>query len=150
MRRTGEKLIVRELRPEPLHMTEWQPILDKKVFGKTFRRDAKAVENALGSLSQDSLATLAEELETKNETTLPVTGLSDGEIAVKLTKEVVKIDSVPRVEHVREYTPNVIEPSFGIGRILYSLLEQVYWHRPDDVARGVSESTTLTFEKLPC
>jgi glycyl-tRNA synthetase (class II) len=23
------------------------------------------------------------------------------------------------VENVREYTPNVIEPSFGIGRIVY-------------------------------
>lgn len=33
--------------------------------------------------------------------------------------------------------PNVIEPSFGIGRILYSLLEHSYWAREDDVNRGV-------------
>lgn len=38
---------------------------------------------------------------------------------------------------VREYTPNVIEPSFGIGRILYSLLEHVYWTREDDENRNV-------------
>lgn len=38
---------------------------------------------------------------------------------------------------VREYTPNVIEPSFGIGRILYSLLEHSYWAREEDVNRGV-------------
>jgi glycyl-tRNA synthetase len=39
---------------------------------------------------------------------------------------------------VREFTPNVIEPSFGIGRILYSLLEHVFWSREQDVERGVS------------
>ena len=38
---------------------------------------------------------------------------------------------------VREYTPNVIEPSFGIGRIFYSLIEHIYWSRPGDEARGV-------------
>lgn len=38
---------------------------------------------------------------------------------------------------VYEYTPNVIEPSFGIGRILYALIEHNYWARPDDKDRGV-------------
>lgn len=38
---------------------------------------------------------------------------------------------------MREYTPNVIEPSFGIGRILYSLIEHIYWTRPDSASRGV-------------
>jgi hypothetical protein len=32
----------------------------------------------------------------------------------------------------------VIEPSFGIGRILYVLLEHSYWARKEDVDRGVS------------
>ena len=30
---------------------------------------------------------------------------------------------------VREFTPNVIEPSFGLGRILYTLLEHSFWIR---------------------
>jgi glycyl-tRNA synthetase len=38
---------------------------------------------------------------------------------------------------VIEYTPNVIEPSFGIGRILYSLLEHVWWVREGDESRNV-------------
>ncbi len=45
---------------------------------------------------------------------------------------------------MREYTPNVIEPSFGIGRILYSLLEHSYWAREQDIARGVSRPTGVT------
>jgi hypothetical protein len=38
---------------------------------------------------------------------------------------------------VREYTPNVIEPSFGLGRIMYSLLEHVWWFREGDEQRSV-------------
>ncbi|KAJ7860702.1 anticodon-binding protein [Mycena olivaceomarginata] len=37
--------------------------------------------------------------------------------------------------NVREFTPNVIEPSFGIGRILYCLLEHSFWSREQDVER---------------
>lgn len=50
---------------------------------------------------------------------------------------------IPRVlaeeadDPVREFVPNVIEPSFGLGRILYSLLEHSYWAREQDKARGV-------------
>ena len=43
---------------------------------------------------------------------------------------------------VREFVPNVIEPSFGIGRILYVLLEHSYWARKEDVDRGVSRLRT--------
>lgn len=35
------------------------------------------------------------------------------------------------------YTPNVIEPSFGIGRVLYCLLEQNFWAREGDEQRVV-------------
>lgn len=36
-----------------------------------------------------------------------------------------------------EYTPSVIEPSFGIGRILYALLEHSYYVREGDDQRAV-------------
>lgn len=38
---------------------------------------------------------------------------------------------------VREYIPSVIEPSFGIGRIIYQLLEHSFYVREGDEARGV-------------
>ena len=56
---------------------------------------------------------------------------------VELDGDLIKIDKVKRTEHVREFVPNVIEPSFGIGRILYSIFEHQFWCRPDDADRGV-------------
>jgi len=55
----------------------------------------------------------------------------------EVTSDLVKIKPITVTEHVREFTPNVIEPSFGIGRILYSLLEHSYWAREQDKARVV-------------
>lgn len=54
---------------------------------------------------------------------------------------------ITHVQIVREFTPNVIEPSFGIGRILYSLLEHSYWRREQDLARGVSPSVLVVTSK---
>jgi glycyl-tRNA synthetase len=39
---------------------------------------------------------------------------------------------------VKEFVPNVIEPAFGIGRIMYSLLEHCFWTREgEDECRRV-------------
>ena len=44
---------------------------------------------------------------------------------------------------VREVEPHVIEPSFGIGRIMYSVLEHNFKGREGDEQRNVC--TTLKF-----
>lgn len=54
------------------------------------------------------------------------------------------------LQAVRDFTPNVIEPSFGIGRILYSLLEHSYWAREQDAARGVSSRCDLPCRYSSC
>ena len=45
--------------------------------------------------------------------------------------------------HGRNYTPAVIEPSFGIGRILYCLFEHSYYTREGDERRAVFRFTPL-------
>jgi glycyl-tRNA synthetase len=133
--KTGTALYVREMRAEPLKFEEYQVELDKKKFGPRFMKDAKTVEQAIEALSQDMREKMSIDLEEKGKMTVEVPGVGDGK--VELGQDMVKMEKKTRVEHVREYTPNVIEPSFGIGRILYSLMEHVYWSRPDDEARGV-------------
>ncbi|CAJ0628625.1 2223_t:CDS:2 [Entrophospora sp. SA101] len=65
-----------------------------------------------------------------------VTVGTDGD-TYEITSDLVTISRQTISEHVREYTPNVIEPSFGIGRILYSLIEHVFWTREGDEQRSV-------------
>ena len=49
-----------------------------------------------------------------------------------LTPEMVAFEMVERKVTGRSYIPGVIEPSFGIGRILYALLEHAYTTRDTD------------------
>ncbi|KAH3155727.1 hypothetical protein KXV34_008406 [Aspergillus fumigatus] len=133
--KTGAPLVVREPRAEPLKIEEWQVDLDKKKFGPRFKKDGKAVAAAVEALSQELREKLAIDLEKNGKIEVDVEGVGSGK--VELDQDIVKIEKRTRVENVREYTPNVIEPSFGIGRILYSMIEHVYWAREEDEARGV-------------
>ncbi|KAF2654266.1 glycyl-tRNA synthetase-like protein [Lophiostoma macrostomum CBS 122681] len=135
MKKTGAPLMVREPRKEPLKIEEWQVDIDKKKFGPKFKKDGKTVEAAIESLTQDLREKLSLDLEKEGKIVVDVPSVGSGKVEVP--KELIAIEKRTRVENVREYTPNVIEPSFGIGRLVYALCEHSYWARAEDEARGV-------------
>lgn len=138
-KKTGAPLVVRERLDEPKVIEEWQVDIQKKKFGPLFKKDAKTVETALEATSQERREKLAKELTETGKIVLDVEGIAGGKATID--KDSVAIEFRKRVENTREYTPNVIEPSFGIGRILYSLIEHNFWTRGSDggdEARGVS------------
>ncbi|KAI5960417.1 GRS1 [Candida pseudojiufengensis] len=132
--RTGEKLVVRQPLPEPKVVEEFEIEIAKKKFGPRFRKDAGTVEKWLNSRTQCELEDFAKELKDNGKIVVKIDGI-DGEI--ELDSDLIKIEKIKRTEHIREYIPNVIEPSFGIGRILYSIFEHQFWARGDDADRGV-------------
>lgn len=133
-KKTKQKMVVRQKLDEPIEVTRWEIDLTKKLFGPKFRKDAPKVEGHLLNLSQDELATKGEELKNTGKIVFKVDGV-EGE--VEMDDKFVTIEQRTRTEHVREYVPNVIEPSFGIGRIIYSVFEHCFWSRPEDTARAV-------------
>ncbi|KAK3686316.1 Glycine--tRNA ligase 1, mitochondrial [Vermiconidia calcicola] len=135
MKATGVPLQVREPLKEPRRVEEWTAQLDKKKSGPKFKKDAGKVQAALDGLSQDVREKLSVSLRDEGKVSVDVAGVEGGK--VELEKELVSFQRESRTETMREYIPNVIEPSFGIGRILYSLMEHVYWTREDDIARSV-------------
>ena len=138
MKATGVPLQVREPLKEPYRVEEWQAQLDKKKSGPRFKKDAGKVQAALDKLSQDMREKLSISMKEDGKVDVDVPEMEGGK--VELDKELVNFEKESRMETMREYIPNVIEPSFGIGRILYILMEHVYWTREDDVARSVSLS----------
>jgi glycyl-tRNA synthetase len=137
-KKTGAPLVVREQRETPLVIEEWQIDIERKKFGPQFKKDAKTVEAALLATPQEQREKLAKELSDNGSITLEVAGVGDGK--VQISKDSIAIEFRKRVENTREFVPNVIEPSFGIGRILYSLMEHSFWTRGTeggDEARGV-------------
>lgn len=138
--RTKEKLVVRETLDEPIVVEAFEVDFDKKKFGPKFRKDAPKIETFLTTRNQCELEDLAKELSENGKILVSVDGI---EGKIEIDGSLVTIEKKTRKEHIREYTPNVIEPSFGIGRILYCVLEHSFWSRPEDSARGV-----LSFKPL--
>ncbi|KAJ3064911.1 Glycine--tRNA ligase 1, mitochondrial [Podochytrium sp. JEL0797] len=148
---TKEKLVVRESLAEPIVREVTVLEIKKAVFGPAFKGNAKFVMGYLAGLevSRDSEGVVAWDVEKLKaldaklkegggKTTVVGT---DGKEYVLTDKMVEVVDKVEKI-HVREYVPNVIEPSFGLGRILYSLLEHAWYIRQgDDEARNVLSFT---------
>ncbi|TGJ80021.1 hypothetical protein E0Z10_g8749 [Xylaria hypoxylon] len=137
-KKTGASLIVRERLSEPIKVTEWEVDIDRKTFGPYFKKNGRAIEAALIATTQSQREELSKALGTNGSLIIEVPGVDDGKVSVP--NELIKIEQRTRTENVREFVPNVIEPSFGIGRILYALMEHSYWTRASeggDEARGV-------------
>ena len=49
---------------------------------------------------------------------------------VSIKKNMISISKEKKKEHQRVFIPSVIEPSFGIGRIIYCLFEHSFYTRP--------------------
>ncbi|KAI0087188.1 glycyl-tRNA synthetase [Irpex rosettiformis] len=131
-KKTGTPLIVRQQLAQPKVFEKEVVTYNKKNFGKTFGRDGNALQEIINNLDEPTLLKIKGELAQGSAT---ITSLDGREF--KLTPDHLSIDRKTIKESVREYTPNVIEPSFGLGRIMYCLLEHSFWSREQDVERGV-------------
>ncbi|MCX9084451.1 MAG: glycine--tRNA ligase [Candidatus Methanoperedens sp.] len=87
---------------------------DMGVLGPKFKGKAGKIANALKALSSDQLSGEVIQL------------TIDGE-QIEINKDCVKFETVTEEIHGENIIPHVIEPSFGIDRITYSLLEHSYF-----------------------
>lgn len=58
-----------------------------------------------------------------------------GDKEVKLDSKFVKFEWYDRIQHEEKYTPSVIEPSYGLGRIMYCIFEHCFAMREEDQQR---------------
>lgn len=137
-KKTGEKLVARERYDPPREVEKTEVNLNKKNLGITFKKDAKKIEAYLSSLEEPMLENLAACMSLNEHVLLEVEGET-----FKLTNEILSLEKKKVLAHVQEYIPNVIEPSFGIGRILYSLLEHSYYQRQDSTGSSVDSDRSV-------
>ncbi|KAI1318403.1 hypothetical protein F5Y16DRAFT_392008 [Xylariaceae sp. FL0255] len=131
---SGVPLKAKTQHQEPVEITEWVMKRHGKEYSRHFRKDHGIVTKALVKLNQGRLEKLAKELKENGKIVVDVPGLKR---PAEMTTEHVAIDLETRLEHHRTHFPHVIEPSFGIGRILYCVLENVFWYRKGDKDRCV-------------
>ncbi|EJW04825.1 glycine-tRNA ligase [Edhazardia aedis USNM 41457] len=132
-------LMAKKKLDEPIDTICWTFYPDKKVLGKILRTNLPKFLEVLEKYSQEDIEKLI--LDQKlcdlnltheiTEKTLEIDiPYNNGKVKVELRKEKKKT-------YTQEIFPNVIEPSFGIGRILYACLEHSFWTRKDDDQRNI-------------
>ncbi len=104
---------------EPVEMEVKKVVVKPEVLGPKFKKDAGKVMEALENMDADGL-------EGKESITVNI----EGE-AFEVDKECFDIVTVREKTSGKRYVPHVIEPSYGIDRIFYTVLEHAY-HEEED------------------
>lgn len=133
---TKQRLVAERKLPAPKTIQVTELEMDKGLIGKTLRKDSKECVDKLSKLSINEVKQLHEFID--NGKPDPTTGLTLCKIGNKefsINKEMIPLKSYSKTIHVEEIVPNVIEPSFGIGRIIYTLLEHTFKIREKDEQR---------------
>ncbi|NWG08757.1 MAG: glycine--tRNA ligase [Nitrososphaerales archaeon] len=105
---------------EPIRIKRLKMNIDVKKIGAAFPEKASNIMERLKEMSPEDVKKSLDE---------------QGEVLVeglKLPKEFVGFDEVEEEVKVRRFVPHVVEPSFGIERLVYATLEHAYWKKEED------------------
>ncbi len=105
---------------------------NKKVLGKALKKNSKPFFDHLEAMTDDDKYALKERIEATEGETVPFD--LNGEV-VEIEKEHINITENTKMVMEEKFTPNVIEPSFGIGRLIYCIFEHCFNAREADEKR---------------
>merc|ERR1712113_286261 len=110
-------------------------ITDPKLMGKTFKKDQRHIKEEFENLADDVEKAMALEnaLESNGEAELKIECLGK---TFTLTRPMISIKKQTKMVHEIKYVPNVIEPSFGIGRIMNAAFQHNFSVRKGNDIEG--------------
>lgn len=138
-KKTKTELVAARLLPEPRQVKFVKVLPNKKEIGKFFKGDSKPINDVIDEMTEEDKHKVMLEFEQTGEATLT---LATGK-QVKLNKEYIAFELGEKTQFEEKYTPSVIEPSFGIGRIVYCIFEHCFKIRAHEASR-----TYFTFPPL--
>ncbi|MCE2055391.1 hypothetical protein HAX54_042510 [Datura stramonium] len=136
-------LVAQEKFSEPREVEKLVITPIKKELGLAFKGNQKMVTEALEAMEEKVAMGMKADLESKGEVEFHVCTLGKN---VTIKKNMVSISKERKKEHQRVFTPSVIEPSFGIGRIIYCLYEHSFYTRPSKA--GDEQLNVFSFPPL--
>lgn len=129
---SGVELVASRPLKEPIIKKMIRFTVNKSVIFKTMtdKAKAKALVEKLDKITEEEKEKYMVEFETNKKIEVEVNGEK-----IVLEGEMIKIERYEQKIIEEKYTPNVIEPSFGIGRITYCVMEHCFGVREEDQKR---------------
>ncbi|KAK8791157.1 hypothetical protein WA158_005788 [Blastocystis sp. Blastoise] len=121
----------------PISVEVFVPNFNNKVLGMNFKKEQNLVKEYIKNISESDLE-LTEKIVNafENNESYTVGPLDNGN-TYTLTKDMVTFKKSIKKIHEDKFVPSVIEPSFGVGRLLYAILEHSFYIREDSEKRNV-------------
>lgn len=101
---------------------------NKQKIGPRFKGDQKTVIAALEAVSDEDCAAIRASIESTGKASIA---------GFEITADLVEFKAEKRTIFEEKYTPSVIEPSYGVGRLIHSVLEHAFTQREGDENRCV-------------
>lgn len=118
--KSGNELTAREVFPEPRDVESLVCIPNKGLLGRAFRKNAQVIMKEMNEMDEGAVSELQTKIDKDGKA--EVAGFDISKDHVTFKKEKTRVTG-------RNYYPSVIEPSFGIGRLLWCLWEHSYYVR---------------------
>jgi glycyl-tRNA synthetase len=126
-KKTKTSMLASERLATPQLVEVVKAVFDKKTIGKAFKKEQKNVVKAVEELSEDKAKADALDAQLNDSGSAVVEGTE-----YTITREMVSFEVSTKNVHEVKFTPSVVEPSFGIGRVLACLFEHSYYTRAKD------------------
>ena len=126
--KSGVPMVASMRLPEPVIVDRLIIEPNKKAIGPRFKGDQKLVIAALESADEDECLRIKAAMDAEGKTMVA---------GFEITADLVDFKAEKKTVVEMKYTPSVIEPSFGIGRIIHSVLEHAFSQREGDENRCV-------------
>ncbi|KFD57737.1 hypothetical protein M514_01407 [Trichuris suis] len=127
---TGVKLVAEKHLTVPKKVTGTRCVPDKRAIGMKYRGDAASVLKYMEGMSEEECTEFADQLDKSGTVEVKCNGK-----CFDITKDMCRMEPFSKIVHVEEFVPSVIEPSFGIGRIMYAVCEHSFRTRKGDEQR---------------
>ena len=132
-RASNQALVARRYYDQPKEVEKIVPVVDQAYWGKTYRKDTK-------QLLQACIAYLMSTLPGSNEDEYwvyfdePIVSQWDkddqGQFktynSLKVCKQHLRLEKIVEMASYEEFVPSVIEPSFGLDRIMYAVFRSAF------------------------
>lgn len=122
---------------KPVEKEIFSPDFNNKKIGMVFKKDQKIVKEFITKMGEEDTEACQKMIDTMTASGSAEIGPCANGAMFTITPEMVTFKKVIKRIHEEKFVPSVVEPSFGVGRLIYSILEHSFYIREDEEKRTV-------------
>lgn len=122
---------------KPVEKQVFAANFNNKTIGVAFKKDQKIVKEYLTNLGENDTEACQKVIDSLTTTGAAEIGPCSNGMTYTIKSDMVTFKPTIKRIHEEKFIPSVVEPSFGVGRLIYSILEHSFYVREGEEKRTV-------------